>query len=107
MKPDGTVVCWGSNSSGQSNVPLSLGATTQVTAGGSHTVVLTLGGSSACPADFNHDGQVDGADLGFMLASWGMHQADLTGNGAVDGADIGCLLGAWGPCPLSWGACYE
>jgi len=51
-------------------------------------------------ADLNNDGQVDGADLGVLLARWGTDgSADLDGNGDVDGADLGLLLGAWGGCP--------
>ena len=53
---------------------------------------------AGCPADFTGDGQVNGADLGLLLGSWGTAQADLTGDGNVDGADLGLLLGAWGPC---------
>jgi hypothetical protein len=52
-----------------------------------------------CEADFNGDGQVDGADLGLLLGSWGTAQGDLTGDGVTDGADLGLLLGAWGACP--------
>lgn len=54
-----------------------------------------------CKADFNGDGEVDGADLGLLLGAWGTNQCpfDLNGSGDVDGADLGLLLGDWGPCP--------
>jgi hypothetical protein len=52
-----------------------------------------------CAADLTGDGQVDGADLGLLLGSWGGAQGDLTGDGFTDGADLGLLLGAWGACP--------
>lgn len=53
-----------------------------------------------CPGDLDHDGNVDGGDLGLMLGSWNVAgPADLNGNGFVDGGDLGLLLGAWGPCP--------
>ncbi len=54
-----------------------------------------------CPADLNHDGVVDGADLGSLLGLWGTADAnaDLNDDGVVDGADLGSLLGAWGNCP--------
>jgi hypothetical protein len=52
-----------------------------------------------CAADLTGDGQVDGADLGLLLGSWGSPQGDLNGSGVTDGADLGLLLGAWGPCP--------
>jgi len=66
--------------------------------------VLGTVGSAAppCPADLNHDGKVNGADLGLMLGSWGLCSgcpADLNGDGRVNGADLGLLLGAWGNCP--------
>ena len=55
-----------------------------------------------CSADLNADGQVDGTDLGTLLALWGMSipLADLSRDGVVDGTDLGLLLAAWGPCPL-------
>jgi hypothetical protein len=49
-------------------------------------------------ADLDGDGDVDGADLGVLLGSWGPCggcPADLNGDGVVDGADLGQLLGAW------------
>lgn len=51
-----------------------------------------------CTGDFNEDGAVDGSDLGFMLAFWGLPGADLDGDGNTDGADIGLLLAHWGEC---------
>jgi hypothetical protein len=57
-----------------------------------------------CPADLNGDRQVNGADLGLMLGSWGPCPsnpcaADLNGDNQVNGADLGLMLGAWGACP--------
>ena len=56
-----------------------------------------------CPPDLDHSGGVDGADLGILLAEWGVATAgtrsDLNQDGQVDGADLGLLLAAWGPCP--------
>jgi hypothetical protein len=56
---------------------------------------------SPCVGDLNGDGQVNGADVGLMLAAWGSSDpaADLTADGLVSGADLGLLLGGWGPCP--------
>lgn len=57
--------------------------------------------ASACPADFDQNGTVDGADLGMLLGEWGSlgaSFADLDHNQKVDGADLGILLGEWGPC---------
>ncbi|MBL9150792.1 MAG: immunoglobulin domain-containing protein [Phycisphaerae bacterium] len=59
-------------------------------------ITVTVGGS--LPGDYNHDGHVDGADLGQLLGAWGTSNAaiDLTGDGVVNGADLGALLGYWG-----------
>jgi len=51
-----------------------------------------------CPADLNHDGIVDGADLGELLSAWGTSAFDLACDGSTDGADLGVLLAAWGAC---------
>jgi hypothetical protein len=52
--------------------------------------------SSSCSADFNGDGQVDGADMGIMLALWGTAAGDISGDGETDGADLGLLLTQFG-----------
>lgn len=55
----------------------------------------------ACPADLNSSGDVDGGDLGILLAAWGAsapNPADLNGDDLVDGGDLGVLLAAWGTC---------
>ncbi len=58
--------------------------------------------SCQCPADLNRDGQVNGADIGFVLFSWGPNPAfpaaDIDRSGAVDGLDLALVLAAWGPC---------
>ncbi len=61
-------------------------------------MTLSLQGN---PADLNHDGSVNGADLGMLLAAWGACPggtcpADINGDGVVNGADLGALLAAWG-----------
>ena len=47
--------------------------------------------------DMNHDGVVDGVDLGIFLGSFGITGtgADFNRDGQVDGTDLGLLLGAW------------
>jgi hypothetical protein len=57
--------------------------------------------AAGVPGDLDGDGDVDGADLGALLGSWGACTcpADLDGDGAVTGADLGILLGAWGTQP--------
>ncbi|MFO0962408.1 MAG: hypothetical protein U0625_05815 [Phycisphaerales bacterium] len=64
-------------------------------------VTLRLVRIAACPADLSADGQVDGADLGALLAQWGGCtgcSADFNQDGIVNGADLGTLLAAWGGC---------
>lgn len=52
--------------------------------------------AAGCPEDLNGDGQVDGADMGLLIASWGTANADLNGDGDTNGADMGLLIAAWG-----------
>jgi hypothetical protein len=64
----------------------------------------TIPDTCQCLADLFVDGQVNGADLGVLLAFWGpvnpaLPNADINKDGFVNGADLGYLLGAWGPCP--------
>jgi len=54
---------------------------------------------SQCPADFDGDGDVDTADLLFLLAAWGTPDGDVDGDSDTDTADLLALLAAWGPCP--------
>ncbi len=48
--------------------------------------------------DLDGDGDVDGADLGLLLARWGTNDpgADLDSDGQVAGGDLGLLLASWG-----------
>ncbi len=58
----------------------------------------------ACPADFNDDGQVDGADFGFFGAAFGSDageqsydpRADFNNDGTIDGADFGAFGAQFG-----------
>lgn len=55
-------------------------------------------GPPGIPGDFNGDGLVDGADVGLLLAAWGVCPGcpeDLDDNGVVNGADLGLLLVNW------------
>jgi len=54
-----------------------------------------------CPADFNGDGLVDGADLGLLLADFGFNPgspADLSKDGFVNELDLLLLLKGIGSC---------
>lgn len=54
---------------------------------------------NACPLDFNCDGNADAADLGMLLAAWGVPGAtDVNNDGTTDAADLGMLLAGWGAC---------
>lgn len=53
------------------------------------------------PADLNHDGVVNSADVGLLIAAWGKCgkgpcPADLNGDGIVNSADLGLLFADWG-----------
>ena len=66
-------------------------------------VDLGMNALCVCPADFTGNGEVDGADLGILVAFWGPCRsadcpADLNHDGVVNGGDLGLLLGFWGPC---------
>jgi hypothetical protein len=54
---------------------------------------------SDCPADFDGDGDVDTADLLYLLGAWGTPDGDVDGDGDTDTADLLALLAAWGECP--------
>ncbi|MFN9938430.1 MAG: hypothetical protein ACK56I_03045, partial [bacterium] len=48
MRLDGSVVCWGSNGSGQSTVPASLFDVTEVAGGEFHSAALKADGTVVC-----------------------------------------------------------
>ena len=52
--------------------------------------------------DLFRDDVVNGADLGILLAQWGVANAntisDINHDGQVNGSDLGTLLAFWGPC---------
>ena len=51
----------------------------------------------ACPADFNRDGGVDGADVEAFFAAWEAAEpdADVNQDGGIDGGDVGGFFEAW------------
>lgn len=74
-----------------------LGAGSLVEAALDDFVLRTVTCASAIPGDIDGDGDVDGADLGTLLAGWGTAgPSDLNGDGNTDGADLGILLSNWG-----------
>ncbi len=50
-----------------------------------------------CPADFNQDGGIDGADVGDFFAVWesGSACADVNADGGVDGGDVSDFFATW------------
>ena len=52
--------------------------------------------------DYNNDGVIDSADLGHILAAFGMkgegyyEQFDLNDDGRIDSGDMGQIFAAWG-----------
>jgi hypothetical protein len=61
--------------------------------------ILIWGLEEDCPADFDGDGDVDTADLLFLLGAWGTPDGDVDDDGDTDTADLLALLAAWGECP--------
>jgi hypothetical protein len=55
--------------------------------------------SADCPADFDGNGEVNTADLLYLLGAWGTPDGDVDFDGDTDTADLLALLGAWGECP--------
>ncbi len=86
----GSILAWQANSGGSNDIFAG-----RINSDG------TIGNPvTACVADINHDGEVNGADLASVLGQWGTAgSADLNNDGTVDGQDLATLLGAWGPCP--------
>jgi len=52
---------------------------------------------AACPADFNNDGGIDGADVEAFFAAWeaGDPNSDVNSDGGIDGADVESFFAAW------------
>ncbi len=51
-----------------------------------------------CPADYNQDGGVDGADIEAFFIAWvaGDARADVNEDGGVDGSDVDAFFVVWG-----------
>jgi hypothetical protein len=81
----------------------SVGDACEIAAGAPDFNLDTIPDTCQCLADLFVDRQVNGADLGALLAFWGpvnpaLPSADINRDGLVNGADLGYLLNAWGPC---------
>jgi hypothetical protein len=81
----------------------SVGDACELAAGSPDFNLDTIPDTCQCLADLFVDRQVNGADLGALLAFWGpvnpaLPSADINRDGLVNGADLGYLLANWGPC---------
>lgn len=67
--------------------------------GGQIFKIVPASGEVVCvppnPADFNHDGRVDGLDLANVLGCWGTPCGDINGDLTTDGLDLTNLLANW------------
>ncbi|MBS0195285.1 MAG: hypothetical protein JSR77_00850 [Planctomycetes bacterium] len=63
----------------------------------SNPVTLLVCACLECPADFNQDGGIDGADVDWFFGAWesGACDADVNADGGVDGADVDTFFMAW------------
>ena len=55
------------------------------------------GGCASCPADYNQDGGVDGADVEAFFTDWqdSVGCADTNQDGGIDGSDVEAFFSAW------------
>ena len=55
------------------------------------------GGCDPCPADYNLDGGIDGADVEAFFSDWegGTGCGDTNQDGGIDGADVEFFFNAW------------
>ena len=65
-----------------------------------------------CPADVNHDQQVNATDLASVLSAWGTNGSatgtDINNDGLVNGSDLTILFSGWGQCPgPTWATVLE
>ena len=72
---------------------------------------LTQSAQAQCPADVNHDFNVDGTDLTAILSTWGTDGGsaggDINVDGIVNGLDLAFVLSGWGICPGPWATVLE
>lgn len=63
----------------------------------SYRIGLARFGALPPVGDLDGDGDVDGADVGLLLAGWGSNDpaTDLNGDDVTDGGDLGALLAGW------------
>jgi hypothetical protein len=102
MVPEGSLIVPGVVPAGDANDAPVVGtlvgsATSKVGWGNCNTFAFDV--VSPCPADLDHDLDVDQADLGILLADWGCASdcvGDADGDDDTDQSDLGMLLATWG-----------
>jgi hypothetical protein len=85
LQADGTVVCWGDNSFGATAAPSTLGAVSQVSAGGHHTCALKTDGTVVCWGDNSAGATAVPATLGpvIQVSAGYLHTCALRADGTV------------------------
>lgn len=87
LRDDGTVVAWGSNGTGGTNVPADLTGVKEIAAGHSHSVALNEDGTVVAWGNDSHGQSTVPTDLTGVTAisagSMGMHTLALKDNGTV------------------------
>ncbi len=78
---------------------LRIGGYSTSTGSGVINIACTPSGStcSACPADFNQDGGVDGGDVASFFLEWEASGpcADVNLDGGIDGGDVATFFSSW------------
>ena len=71
-----------------------MGMSTTVLYGGFWPIELA---PPPCPADYNMDGGIDGADVGAFFYDWenDLPRADVNQDGGIDGADVQFFFQVW------------
>ena len=93
-------IIYDTNNDGQYVDPTAIGADVN-SVDEAYNVVLYIGNitppGAPCPADYNADGGVDGADIEAFFTDWeaGNAASDVNFDGGVDGGDIEAFFIAW------------
>ncbi len=112
LKVDGSIVAWGYNQFGQTDVPAPNSGFVAVAGGGQHSLGLKVlvGGECfrdpqwLCDGDVDGDGHVNPVDSGLVQAAFGstddtdLCQYDADCNGVIDPTDSGIVQSLFGTC---------
>ncbi|MFM9171137.1 MAG: hypothetical protein ACKOTD_13815, partial [Phycisphaerales bacterium] len=82
-------------------VPAGIAGVTRISSGTDGNAVIAVLPAPVCWGDLDASRDVNGVDLGRLLAAWGRVDGppeDLDGDSLVDGRDLGLMLATWGPC---------